>query len=122
LKKGRGIYTPPGIIAIAVLQGPDIPVQVWTGYSAPLKKLLRTSRVSFRFGAGYFGRIFPKLGRIFRPPLKTAKDQKKVRRASLRFEAGYFDRIFPKPGRIFCPRKASNTKTAITFASGLRFR
>jgi hypothetical protein len=24
LKKGRGIYNPPGIVAIAVLQGPDI--------------------------------------------------------------------------------------------------
>jgi hypothetical protein len=54
LKKGMGIYTPPRIVAVAVLQGPDIPVQVWTGYSAPLEKLLRTSRVSFRFGAGYF--------------------------------------------------------------------
>jgi hypothetical protein len=26
--------------------------------------------------AGFFGRIFAKLGRIIRPPLKTAKDQK----------------------------------------------
>jgi hypothetical protein len=122
LKKERGIYTPPGIVGVAVLQGPDILVQVWTGYFAPLKKLLRTSRASFRFGAGYFGRIFSKLGRIFRPPLKMAKDQKKVRRTSLRFEAGYFGRIFPKLGRIFRPRKASNTKTSITFASGLRFQ
>jgi hypothetical protein len=26
--------------------------------------------------AGFFGRIFAKLGQIIRPPLKTAKDQK----------------------------------------------
>jgi hypothetical protein len=59
LKKGRGIYTPPGNVAIAVLQGrifqskfgPDIP-------PLPPEKLLRTSRASSRFGAGYFDRIF----------------------------------------------------------------
>jgi hypothetical protein len=46
------------------------------------------------------GRIFrpdiSNLGRIFRPPLKSAKDQKMVRRASLRFQVGYLARYFQK--------------------------
>jgi hypothetical protein len=122
LKKGRGIYTPPRNVAVAVLQGrifrskfgPDI-------LPFPPKTTKDFARV-----VQIWGRIFwpdiSKLGRIIRPPLKTAKDQKLAKCASLRFKAGYFGRIFPKLSRIIRPGRASNTKTTITFASGLRFR
>jgi hypothetical protein len=104
LKKGRGIYTPPRIVAVAELQGriflskfgPDIS-------PSPHEKLLRTSRASSRFGAEYFGRII-------RPPLKMAKDQKKARRASLRFKAGYF-----KTGPDIPPRKSEQHENSDNF-------
>jgi hypothetical protein len=94
LKKGRGIYTPPG----KVLQGRIFRSKLGPDISPPPshEKLLRTSRASSRFGAGYFGRIFPKVGRIFWSPLKSAKDQKMVRRASYRFKARYLAGYFQK--------------------------
>jgi hypothetical protein len=78
LKKGRGIYTPPGIVVIAVLQGQIFWSKFGPDISPPLKKLLRTLHTSSRFGAenlgpdisaGYFIS-----GRIFRSPPKLAKD------------------------------------------------
>jgi hypothetical protein len=93
LKKGKGIYTPPGIVAIAELQGWIFWTKFRPDISPPRKIAKDFARV-----VQIWGRIFrpdiSKLGWIFRPPLKSAKDQKKVRRASLRFGAGYFGRIF----------------------------
>jgi hypothetical protein len=73
LKKGRGIYTPPGIVAVAVLQGWIFRSKFGPDISTPLEKLLRTLRASSRFGAAYFIS-----GRIFRPPPKSAKDFARV--------------------------------------------
>jgi hypothetical protein len=58
LKKGRGIYTPPGIVAVAELQGRIFRSKFGPDISPPHEKLLRTSRASSRFRAGYFSRIF----------------------------------------------------------------
>jgi hypothetical protein len=93
LKKGRGIYTPPGIVAVAELQGQIFRSKFGPDISPPRKTAKDFARV-----VQIWGRIFrsdiSKLGQIFRPPLKSAKDQKKVRCASLRFGAGYSGRIF----------------------------
>jgi hypothetical protein len=101
LKKGRGIYTPPGNVAIAVLQG-----RIFRSKFGPdiLPYPQKTAK-DFAHIVQIWGRIFrpdiSKLGRIIRPPLKMAKDQKLAKCVSLRFKAGYF-----KTGSDNLPRKS----------------
>jgi hypothetical protein len=110
LKKGRGIYTPPGIVAIAELQGRIFRSKFGPDISPPPQKTAK----DFARVVQIWGRIFwpdiLKLGRIFRPPLKLAKDQKKARRVSLRFGAGYFGRIFQNWAGYFAQEEWATRK------------
>jgi hypothetical protein len=116
LKKGRGIYTPPGIVAIAELQGRIF----WSKFGPDISPPRKTAK-DFARVVQIWGRIFwpdiSKLGWIFRPPLKSAKDFARV----VQIWGQIFRPDISKLGQIIRPGRASNTKTSITFASGLCF-
>jgi hypothetical protein len=83
LKKGRGICTPPGIVAVAVLQGRIFQSKFGLDNPPPAPPpeiLLRTLHASPRSVAGYFGH---------------PRNQLRTLRASSRFGGGLLGRIFP---------------------------